>query len=90
MIMKKLLLISIAIVATATIAFISTKSVSSQKKLDLFSENVEALADDEGANSYTCETVIRMGDSNVFYCAICDWIPNSEEALFSRTKTCNK
>lgn len=88
--MQKTFKILSVVFVVAAIILISTKALYSQKKLDLFHENVDALADGEGANSYTCETVIRMGDSNVFYCAICDWIPNSEEALFSSTKKCNK
>lgn len=89
--MKKLFKVTTAVVVMAAVILISTKPFSSQKKLDdLFCENVEALADAEGINSYTCETTIKVGNSFVYYCAICDWVPNSAEAFFSSTKTCTK
>ena len=88
--MKKIFTISTVVAVIAAVIIISTKAVSSQKKLYLLYENVEALADGEGTNSYTCETNIKVGNSFVFYCAICDWVPNSDESFFSSTKTCIK
>ena len=84
---KKFFFIAVsAIVAVSAGIFAYLNSES--KSDDMFSANVEALADQESGGIICYKRIHYSSGYETFYCGTCSWAQNSEPNFFSGTSTC--
>lgn len=81
----------VVVVAAAMALFVNLDLRAGNAQSIINSANIEALAGEPGeeeepgmGDSKTCWKQIKVSEaSQVFYCGVCDWVPNSTKTTFS-------